>query len=284
MKTYYDRLMAFDGAEHLKELVRRWEILSENLNKRSFNAPIVLPDLFVYTSPGYGNTRLLALLSDYLDSRGNLMSFYGEVKFFEYKLDYCPPEREFQELFRLIETANSAAGFRSEFRGVVRINVDEWVNHHKEKHFLDFLQFLQFNTPYWMVVLSISNTRQNEDTRAMEAVVSMYLRLETVILNVRTDDELVTYAEDHLSKYDLSLSEEAKEILKKSIAVLKKNKYFYGLHTVKDLCNDIVYSIYSASTDVSHVITAEMITEFEPDGAYIRRTVLKTKKTASLGF
>ena len=38
--TYYDKLMAYSGAEELKELVKKWETLSVNLGKRSFDAPI----------------------------------------------------------------------------------------------------------------------------------------------------------------------------------------------------------------------------------------------------
>ena len=82
MNAFYDRLMEFKGANELLELVKKWEILSENISKRTFDAPIVLPDLFVYTKPGYGNTNLISLLADYLESKQNLMIFYGDVKFF----------------------------------------------------------------------------------------------------------------------------------------------------------------------------------------------------------
>ncbi|MBR6824968.1 MAG: hypothetical protein IKM59_00290 [Oscillospiraceae bacterium] len=284
MNKYYDRLMEYVGADELKTLIQRWEILSENLNKRSFDAPIILPDLFIYTTPGYGHTKLWSLLAEYINSKGNLMSFYGDVKFFEFKLDYCPPDREFRELYRLIEAVENAAGFRSEFKGIIRINVDEWVRHHKEKYFLEFLQFLQFHTAYWLVILTISDRKENEDTKAMEAVISMYLRHETITLHLPTNDELVTFAEKHFTKYDLTLDDSAKEILKEAIDVLKKNAYFYGLRTVTDLCNDIVYSIYSASTDVSRVITADMLGDFRADGEYIKRTIMKAKKAVALGF
>ncbi len=284
MNTYYEQLMEYRGADELKELIKRWEVLSENLNKRSFDAPILLPDLFIYTAPGYGNTQLLSLLSEYLDSKKNLMSFYGDVKFFEFKLEYYSPDRDFRDLYRLIEAVNNAAGFRSEFKGIVRINVDEWVGHHKEKHFLEFLQFLQLNTAYWLVILSLSDKTENDETRAMEAVVSMYLRFETITLHMGSDEELVEFAANHFSKYDLQLSDSAKELLKESIAVLRKNKYFYGLHTVTDLCNDIVYSIYSESTDVGHTITESMLGDFRADSDYVMRTVMKSKKNSSMGF
>ncbi len=284
MNIYYDQIMEIKGAEELHSLVKRWDILSDNISNRHFDAPIILPDLFVYTNPGCGNTKIVSLLAEYLDSKRNLMGFYGDVKFFEFKLDYCKPDNRFTELFRLIDTIDSAAGFRNQYKGIIRINVDEWIEHHKEKHFLDFLQFLQANTAYWFIILTISDTEENEKTQEMEGIVSMYLRIEKITLNRPSDDDFVEFADKYLSKYGLSLDDGAKELLTNSIAVLKNNKYFYGLHTIRDLCNDIVYTLYSESTSVNNIITADMLNNFSPDSEYIKRTVLKIKKTATIGF
>ena len=283
MNTYYRQLMEYKGAQELQEHVRRWEILSENLSRRFLDAPIVLPDLFMYTPRGYGNTNLLSLMAEYLSSKGNLMSFYGDVKFFEFRFEYCPEGRDFREIYRFIEAVNNAAGFRNEFKGIIRISVDEWVGHHKEDNFLDFLEFLQLNTDYWMIILTVSDEKENEETKAMEAVISMYLRLETVALHMQTDEELADFAVGHFEKYGLKLDEGAKKVIEGSIAELKKNKYFGGLRTVQSLCNDIVYSVYSESTDISRVITADMLSDFGPDSEYIKRTFTRIK-TARLGF
>ncbi|MBE6587994.1 MAG: hypothetical protein E7647_06230 [Ruminococcaceae bacterium] len=284
MNIYYKQLMDFKGADELRELIKRWDILSDNIKKRSFDSPIVLPDLFVYTCPGYGNTNLISLLADYLDSKGNLMSFYGDVKYFEFRLDYFRPDQDFSDLYRLIESAESCAGFRNEFRGIIRINIDEWVGHHKEKHFLDFLQFLQVNTAHWLILLTLSDHSENDQTREMESVVSMYLRIEKLTLHMPSDVDLVEYASDYISKFGLEFSEDAKTVLAESVNVMRSNKYFYGLHTVTDLCNDIVYSLFSRSADVGSVITKDMLADFSADSEYIKRTVIKIKKTATIGF
>lgn len=282
MDTCYEQLINFKGAHELADIVKRWDILSDNISKRSFDAPIILPDLFVYTKPGYGNSKLLHLISEYLESKENLMSFYGDVKFIEFNLEYCNPGENFRELYRLIESIESAAGFRSEFKGIIRVNVDEWIGHHKEKHFIDFLEFLQMNTAYWFVFITISNTDENEDTKAMEGIISMYLRIEKVTLHMPSDNELVDFASEYFAKFGLEMNEGARAVLKGSVNVLRKNKYFYGLHTVLDLCGDIVYSLFSESRTVSKVITAEMLEDFSADSEYIKRTVVKIKKT--LGF
>ena len=178
----------------------------------------------------------------------------------------------------------AAAGFRSEFRGIIRINVDEWVGHHKEKHFLDFLQFIQMNTSYWMIVMTLSDHRENDETKDMERVVSMYLRIEKFTLHLPDNKELVLFAAEYLAKYGLELDDSAKQVLENSVAVLRKSEYFYGLHTIKDLCSDIVYNLFSESTAVSSVISADMLDDFAADSEYIKRTIHKIKKTATLGF
>ncbi len=284
MNEYYDKLMELQGADELKEVIRKWDTLSSNISKRTFDSQIILPDLFVYTRSGFGNTRMLSLLSEYLDSKGNLMDFYGDAKFFEFKMDYCPPDQPFRELYRLIDTVDVAAGFRNEFKGLVRININDWIGHHDERYFREFLCFLQSNTSCWLIVLTISNTEENEETKAMESVVSMYLRLETVTLNLPTNDEMVEHCAQNISKFGLELDDSAKKVLLESIAVLRENEYFYGLHTIKDLCSDIVYSLFSNSSDVSKVIDASMISEFSCDSEYIKRTIRKIKKVTTVGF
>lgn len=284
MKTYYEQLMDYKGADELKVIVQRWETLSENIKRLPFDAPIVLPDLLVYTCAGLGNTRLFSIIAEYLDSKRNLMSFYGDVKFFEFKLEYCKSNCEFSELFRLIECVRSAAGFRNLFKGVIRINVDEWVGHAKERHFIDFLQFLRANTSNWFVILTLSSLKEDDKAKEIEAMVSMFLRIEKITLHMPSDIDFVEFSSRHFEKFGLELSEEAKGVLLSSISALRKNKYFDGYHTIKDLCNDIVYVLFSKSTDVGHVITAEMLTAFSAESEYIKRTVMKNKESASLGF
>lgn len=284
MNNHYVKTFEEKGFGELAALVKRWETVSENISKRPTNAPIVLPDLFVYTHSGYGNTEILFLLAEYLESKKNLMSFCGDVKFFEFKLEYCRPEANFSELYRLMECTEAAAGFSNQYKGIIRINVNSWVGHQNEKHFIDFLKYLQVNTAHWFVILTLSKEEENEKTRGMEAVVSMFLRIEKITLRAPDDKELVEYAADRFSEFGLTLDEGAKQLLQKSIGVLRGNKYFYGFHTVTEMCNDIVYALYSRTSPVDKVITSEMLGDFAPESEYVKRTVIKIKQTISLGF
>lgn len=284
MNQYYNALMELTCADELLHIVKKWNTLSENLKTRAFDAPILLPDIFMYTYPGAGNTRMLELIANYLDSRKNLMSFYGDVKFFEFKLGYNKPGERFSELYRFADTVSAAAGFRNEYRGVIRVNLDEWVEHCNDRHFLDFLAYLQEGTDRWLVILTLSSHERSEKTAQLEAIVSMYLRIETVTIRKPETVELVEYARKCVGKYGLQLDESGAQVLQGAIDVLRENKHFYGLHTVSALCSDIVYAVFSRTDVRTTVLSAELLREFSAESDYIKRSIIRKKHTATIGF
>ena len=283
MSTPYESLMQLQGADELKALVNKWETLSDNINSRPLHAPILLPDILMYTRPGFGNTTLLRLLASYLSSKQNLMDFYGDVPFIEFMLTYTRPDEPFAELNRLIEEVRTAAGFRSGFRGIVRVNIDEWIGHHEEKHFLRFLDYLAANSEEWLIILSVSRA-PNANTKAMAALLSMYLRLETVSLSLPETDALLEHVSAYLLSYGLTLDEGGRALLRESVEKLRGNKYFDGLHTIQLLSTDIVYYYYSLPDCTDTVLTAEELSAFSASSEYIQRTIVKFDRQNSLGF
>ena len=283
MSKEYDAIMALSGAEELHALIRKWETLSDNLSTRNVGAPILLPDLLMYTRPGYGNTTLLRLMADYLESKKNLMDFFGDVKFMEFMLNYCPPEEPFTELYRLIEEIRDAAGFRSGFRGIVRININEWVGHHEEKYFLDFMEYMASNSQEWLNVLTISQG-PNAKTRELEALISMYLRIEIVALHLPQTDVILDRIASWLADYGLTVDESGRELLRGSVDKLRENKHFDGMHTIRLLCSDIVYNYYSNAENESPVLSADSLKSFAANSEYINRTIMKIERQRVMGF
>ena len=283
MNYPYERLMKLHGADDLKELINKWEILSRNIKSRPVDAPVLLPDIFLYTKPGFGNESLLRLLASYLESKGNLMDFYGDVKYHEFMLNYIKPDEPFSEMHRLIDEISMAAGFRSEFRGILRININEWIGHHEDKHFINLLDYLSANSDKWLIVLSVSRS-PNEGTKAMEALISMYLRIETVTLHMPGTDVLLSDVSAFLDAYGLSLDESGNTLLKESIDKLRKNKYFDGFHTIRLLSRDIVYYHFSLPDCGRTVLSAEDLSDFSATSDYMQRTIVKYEQNRKLGF
>lgn len=279
----YEKIMSQKGMTEFKELVTKWQSLSENIEAEASSLPIFLPDIFLVSRSGTGRTHLLKLMTEYLTDVGNLMNFYGDVRYFEFMLNYCAPNQEFTEIRRLMAEVNNAAGFRSEYKGIVFIDIDEWHNHYTEKNFLSFLEYLSDNSDDWLIVFSISDKYKKEIDN-LEAVISAYLRAEKVVIEAPTTEELLSFMKEKLALYGFTLKSDAEEMLKASVELLRKNEYFDGYKTVKMIAQDIVYAVYSSAKRPEKALGAEMLSDFTVDGEYIKKTVLKIEKAKHIGF
>lgn len=287
MNHSYTQIMNLPDSYEIKDIVRRWQTLSDNLDRLPPEMPVLLPDLFLIAGYGVGRTHVLSLLADYLSSQKNLMDFYGDVNFFEFFVNYRKPEETFTELPRLMESVSAAAGFRSEYRGIVSLDVDEWIGHCEEKHFIDLLEYLTDNSDRWLIVFTVSSgDRSKEEVSRMEAVLSMFLRIEKAELRLPDAEELLQYVRTGLMNYSIILKDDAAALLTASITKLSENKYFDGYKTLNMLICDIVYRIYSDKSFNRRDVSADELADFAEDGSYINARIIHydTRKRYSIGF
>lgn len=283
MNTSFHSLMEFEGAQELKAEVSRWQTLSENLKKTPTAVPVLLPDMLWVAKSGVGITSLLQRLSAYLSERKNLMSFYGDVKFFEFQLNYCPPERSFTELPRLMNETSRAAGFRSEFKGIIHIDCNAWLEHYREAHFISLMEYLAANSHKWLVILSVYSTNQ-KDLHNLEAFLSMYLRIRKITLPMPGTDELMERLEAQLEGYGLKLCTSARELLFQTVDIIRENPYFDGFKSLSMLCQDIVYTLFSQNSVPKAPLTADHLASFGPDSEYVRRTIAQITRKHRIGL
>lgn len=283
MNQFYNKLMAVKGAEELRNVVNRWETLSENLASKPVHTPIILPDMLWIAKSGVGVTNLLKLISEYLFTKHNLMEFYGDVKFFEFLLEYCRPEAQFTELQRLMDEVDNAKGFRSEFKGIIHIDINQWLEHYEERHFVSFMEYLSSNSDEWLVVLSIDSDKEDK-IHNLNAFLSMYLRVEKVEIILPQTEDLLDHVEARLGKYHLSLESDARELLYQTIGELRKNKYFDGFKSINMLCQDIIYAVFSRDKIHTESLSADMLGDFSKDSDYVKRMVANIEKVRKIGF
>ena len=283
MNTYYTKIQSQKGLSEFKELIKKWEALSEHISTRALGIPIILPNLFLVSCSGTGRTHLLKLLSGYLMEKPDLMDFYGDVKYFEFMLNYCDPNEHFSEIQRFMMEVDNAAGFRSEYRGIVYIDIDEWIGHFKEKHFLNFMEYLSDNSDEWLIVLSVSDGKR-EQVDQMEAFVSAFIRIERIAIEQPTLQELTQYAQKLLGEYGITLLAQTEQMISDSIEELRRSKYFDGYKTVKMLCEDIAYSLYTDGFKKDKALLPADLSKFSKDGEYIQRKIVKIEKFDRIGF
>lgn len=278
---YYDQIMALPGLEEMKEILLQWDRAANNISRMPTDTPIVLPDLLWSTRSGAGKTHLIKLLTEYLYSK-RLMDFYGDIRYFEFLLEYCQPNMPLTELTRLIREVNCAAGFRSEYRGVLALDITLWNGHFEELYFHRILEYLSSVDDY-ICVIFIAENFSDEDMQKIENILSSFFRIRRVSLLYPSVIQLADYLEHKLSTYGLKLEEKARELLSESIDELKENKYFDGYKTINRMCQDIVFDLCSSKDFSPLNITVEKLSRYSKNGEFVKsmKEIIKTRK---MGF
>ncbi len=280
--NYYEEITKLKTAQDFVRVLKKWDMLSGNLAAGK-GVPMVLPDLLWVSNSGVGKTHLLQLLSEYLYAKGNLMDFYGNVKYMEFMLDYCKPDQKFTEIERMIKETSVAAGFRNVYKGIVSVDIDEWVRHCDEKHFISFLEYLSSNSNDWLIVFNVT-TRGDRDIKQLESILSMFFRLEKSTFKLPETEEFLQFIVSRLEEYPLTLDDSAKQLLLKTIQKLRENKYFDGYKTLTRLCQDIVYEFFSAAPACGTVVSAAHLKGFAPESEYVERATWKAESKMKIGF
>lgn len=278
---YYDQIMELPGLEEMKAVVQQWDQVAKNLPHHSTNIPLVLPDLLWKTRPGAGKTHFLQLLSDYLQA-SRLLDFYGDVQFLEFYLEYCPPDAYLSELTRLIADVRAAAGFRSEYRGILVLDISAWEKGLEEDHFLRVLEYLS-SIDHKVCIIYIAEDFPQEANQKLEQVLNGYCRVRSVDFSYPEPGEFAAYCAKWLLQYQLQLDKGAQKMLADSISALMKWDYFDGYKTVNRLCQDIAFDLCSLPDVQKKPVTAKQLAAYHKDGPFVKN-MSRMIKLRSIGF
>lgn len=270
--VYYDQIMALKGLSSFKEVIERWERFSENITRYQAKQTLVLPDLVWVSDNGIDKTGLLSLLTNYLDEAENMVEFYGNVKYFEYYLEYVPDKNNFHEIQKLAEKIRDAAGFRSEYKGLLSIELGEWVGHFHEENFINLLKFLATMDNDIMFIFNIHNYDPEAVEQLMKVLV-LFFRIEVIEMTLPDSEELGTYIKNDIQEYGLNLDPEAEAMVIATVNKLREDQYFAGYQMLDRLAADIVYSVYTSTPPYDGIVTKGMISAFAPDGMYVSELI-----------
>lgn len=270
--AYYDQIMSLKGLSSFKEVIERWERFSENITRYQAKQTLVLPDLVWVSDNGIDKTGLLSLLTNYLDEAENMVEFYGNVKYFEYYLEYVPDKTNFHEIQKLAEKIRDAAGFRSEYKGLLSIELGEWVGHFHEENFINLLKFLATMDNDIMFIFNIHNYDPEAVEQLMKVLV-LFFRIEVIEMSLPDSEELGTYIKNDIQEYGLNLDPEAEAMVIATVNKLREDQYFAGYQMLDRLAADIVYSVYTSTPPYDGIVTKGMISAFAPDGMYVSELI-----------
>lgn len=270
--VYYDQIMSLKGLSSFKEVIERWQRFSENITRYQAKQSLVLPDLVWVSDNGIDKTGLLSLLTNYLDEAENMVEFYGNVKYFEYYLEYVPDKTNFHEIQKLAEKIRDAAGFRSEYKGLLSIELGEWVGHFQEENFINLLKFLATMDNDIMFIFNIHNYDPEAIEQLMKILV-LFFRIEVIEMTLPDSEELGAYIKNDIQEYGLNLDPEAEAMVIATVNKLREDQYFAGYQMLDRLAADIVYSVYTSTPPYDGIVTKGMISAFAPDGMYVSELI-----------
>ena len=281
MNQYYEEILALPEKGTMDVVLAKWEQIHKRMKEGYVKARHLLPELYLLGAPGIGKSHLLSLLAGYLEE-ARLMVFLGERKYVEFRLEYCPEHENFTELNRFINKLSEMAGFRNDFRGIVCIELDEWLEHFKEKYFNVFIEYLEENCDNWLIVFSVNSSVENEEE--LFSYLSMYFRMDKVKLSIPSAEEYMGHLGEVLATYGFSLSPSAKSILVGSIEELKKSPLFDGYKSINRLGMDVAYEKYISEDFRKRQIAEQDVAMFAPESEYIQTMIKNYEKKKQVGF
>ncbi len=282
MNKHYEEIMQLSvNCEDLKKIVANWENFSKNRVKILPGVKVVLPDMLWVSKQGMDIPHILSLVSEYLYEE-SLMDFYGDVKCFEYKLEHRSKENNERMLAEFNDALTEAAGFRNEYKGIIFIDITEWLNHLENRELIGFMSYLSENSDAWHIIFNVD--APEDKLERLEALLSVYFRIEKAVFKLPETPELVVYIENYLGMYGFNLEEDAKSVLTDTVNELRKGKYFDGYRTLEMICADLVYREFSSENFSGYTVTAETARYYDKDGEFVQRTKNNIEKRMQIGF
>lgn len=285
--TAYEDIMALRGYGEFKALAERLRQLGEN-SRTLPGAQIRVTNFLFAEAPGAGVTTQLRLLTRLLAEQ-KLVRFMGEKRFFEWALDGEAFDRG-GSFDRLLMETNAAAGFYSQFRGVVGIELGEWSvwpRHPAFRRMLDFVADMYGQIVFAFVTEEQDEGRLTELHRALNEATP----IELVRCPLPSPHDMALYLLDFLRARGFAASSEAQSDIAAFMPSLMKTEGFDGMQTMSILADEIVFRACSSARGPKMVpadgadarqsmplVGAEHLSFITGDGGYIDRCARRPER------
>lgn len=145
-------------------------------------------------------------------------AFAGKEACVYFKLPYIPPCDPFKELRGLILRIHENTGLRANFKGVVAVEVSEWIGHEREEYFTVLLKYLYDHRSFWRIALILNGPSPNHVNRFLSDC-SRFITPRLFTINVFGDqDTLCSLIQNEFSQQGRSITQEAVELMAIALA------------------------------------------------------------------
>lgn len=185
----------------------------------------------------------------------NPRDFAGKAPCVFFKLPYVPPYEQFKLLRQLILRVRQNTGLRSEYRGIVALDVTEWLGHESEEYFTVLLKFLYDHSHSWNSVMLLSNPTEQQRLRFTQTCAQLITpRLQDVTLF--NDEQLLTQLlEEQVHSHGCITSRTAITALAQAMTQLPKQHR--SLPLIERVAEDLI-----ANTDADLRISMNHVNQY----------------------
>ncbi|MCH5158962.1 MAG: AAA family ATPase [Clostridiales bacterium] len=137
------------------------------------------------------------------------------------------------------------------------IDICEWMNHTDDRYFKQFLRVVEKNYNTMVVIFRVPFVDKDVLAKISYSL-SDLLSIKTVSFPPLNQDEVKTFAEAELTKYNFTIAKPAWKYFFTRISEEKSDGKFYGINTVKKVVRELVYQKHisnASKTEKSKQIT-----------------------------
>ncbi len=285
----YEDIMNLRGYEEFKALARRLCRLAEN--RRNFSeARIWVPNMLFVEDPGAGVTTQLKLLTRLLMEL-KLVSFMGEKRFFEWALDDDAFEKG-GSFDRLLLETSAAAGFYSQFCGVIGIELGGWSSWPEYPGFRRLLDFAA-DMDKRITFVFVTEERDPEMLARLHRILNEAASIEMIRCPLPRAEDMTQYLLEFLRDRGFAAAPDAEAAIGAFMPALMKTEGFDGMQTMSILADEIVFQACTASDGVPlapaegqamPAVRAQHLEFITGERGYIRRNTRKPAAKRRIGF
>jgi len=292
LQTSLQAINSLSAVEDFKQTVNALEIFRKN-KEQSGVKEVTLPNYLWVFQRGGGITTCVNAFAEYLYD-AKIMEFKGKMKYFEFIPDYLPDVVTSPEITDLNSIISDNAGNYLHYKGIACLIIDNWIGKTQEANFQKLLDYIENKNDKILSIFCVHTKDDNKITE-IESSLSSYLRFETIRFRFPNAKELIEFIQNkYLHNNQFVLADDAKKLLTETIDDIMTSKNFNGFITIKQLGNDILFKVLSSPVykptsesgqpkQCFH-ITADMLSDFHKNSAYIKSLKKIGKSGKTIGF
>ena len=185
--------------------------------------------------------------------------FAGKTPCVYYKIPYVPPYETFRELRRLILRIRENTGLRDHFRGVVAIEVTDWLGHEGEEYFTVLLKYLYDHRELWQPAFVLNSGTEAQTRRFLFACASYITPRLFDISLFSCPDQLRQTIRRECGLQGKIITRDAAQTLAETL-ISSKFRHARSLSLIQRTAEELVAGSLS-----SGIITVEAVSEYLTD-------------------